>query len=351
MSTTNTSTFIPAQLTDNIQPVITAENAKWMVEEATRLMWAQLTQPPVNQMMMVQEADVKDHAWYCLHHQPKSHPYYKVMEELTRPLLRVKHQAQLVDKGKGKELGTDEAQRIWLPETMARTTGVVMQKLGNEEDQNREKAWGHSQSRCGQPAAKPVDASDQTSRGQSQSRRPTKKVKPAVDEDVQDWQDINNPPESWEVVPEAEQCVGCQDRSWPCMVLAGRAMLAMPLYQILMQLVQGEGRQVQDAVKRLLFKALPGIIPRRHGQPSHHFNTGCTSSIDQSTNQTSKGTNPKSICWSIQSKKLSFIPWPMDWLPHGNYYSVMAILVTVLCKKHCNRPTHHSSANYYNQCQ
>ncbi|KAI5993811.1 hypothetical protein F5J12DRAFT_785933 [Pisolithus orientalis] len=115
------------------------------------------------------------------------------MEELTGPSLRAKHQAQLVDKGKGKELGTDETQRIWLlgskdapTETMAMTTGVVMQKLGNEEDQNREKAWGHSQSRCGQPAAKPVNASDQTSRGQSQSRRPMKKVKPAVNKDVQD---------------------------------------------------------------------------------------------------------------------------------------------------------------------
>ncbi|KAI6010724.1 hypothetical protein F5J12DRAFT_781726 [Pisolithus orientalis] len=119
-------------------------------------------------------------------HMPKSHPYYKVMEELTRPSSRAKHQAQLVDKGKGKELGMDEAQRIWLLDTMARTTGVVMQKLGNEEDQNREKAQGCSQSRCGQPVAKPVDASDQTSRGWSQSRRPMKKAKPAVNKDVQD---------------------------------------------------------------------------------------------------------------------------------------------------------------------
>ncbi|KAI5993812.1 hypothetical protein F5J12DRAFT_896929 [Pisolithus orientalis] len=37
MSTANTSTFILAQLTDNIQLVITAENAKWMVEEAARV--------------------------------------------------------------------------------------------------------------------------------------------------------------------------------------------------------------------------------------------------------------------------------------------------------------------------
>ncbi|KAI5996893.1 hypothetical protein F5J12DRAFT_896022 [Pisolithus orientalis] len=37
MSTTNTSTFILAQLTNNIQPVITAENAKQMVEEAARV--------------------------------------------------------------------------------------------------------------------------------------------------------------------------------------------------------------------------------------------------------------------------------------------------------------------------
>ncbi|KAI6141639.1 hypothetical protein BKA82DRAFT_4018641 [Pisolithus tinctorius] len=80
-----------------------------------------------------------------------------------------------------------------------------MQKPGNEEDQNREKAQGHSQSRCGWPVAKPVNASDQSSRGQSWSRRPTKKAKPAVNEGVQDWQDINNPPESWEVVLEAEQ--------------------------------------------------------------------------------------------------------------------------------------------------
>ncbi|KAI6010798.1 hypothetical protein F5J12DRAFT_891297 [Pisolithus orientalis] len=37
MSTTNTSTFVPAQLTDNIQPVITTENAKQMVKEAARV--------------------------------------------------------------------------------------------------------------------------------------------------------------------------------------------------------------------------------------------------------------------------------------------------------------------------
>ncbi|KAI6155975.1 hypothetical protein BKA82DRAFT_31128 [Pisolithus tinctorius] len=174
MSTTNTSTFIPAQSTNNIQPVITAENAKQMVEEAARvtmqelkglrgqhgmhwckvaqLVWAQLgmvhtvvqhlppafkipphliaidmhmvdpaiiqvmqTWPSFNQMMTAREADVKDHPWYRLHHQLKSHPYYKVMGELTGPLSRAEYQAQLVDKGKGKELGTDEAQGIWLP--------------------------------------------------------------------------------------------------------------------------------------------------------------------------------------------------------------------------------------------
>ncbi|KAI6144726.1 hypothetical protein BKA82DRAFT_32084 [Pisolithus tinctorius] len=130
MSTANTSTFILAQLTDNIQPVITTENAKQMVKEAAmvimqalrglwgqdtrhqgkvdQLVWAQLgmvcmvvdhlplafKMPPhliaidmhmidpvmifamqtwlsFNQMMMAQEADVKDHAWYHLHHQPK----------------------------------------------------------------------------------------------------------------------------------------------------------------------------------------------------------------------------------------------------------------------------------------
>ncbi|KAI6000134.1 hypothetical protein F5J12DRAFT_784447 [Pisolithus orientalis] len=250
MSTANTSTFIPAQLTDNIQPVITTENAKWMVEEAARV--------TMQALRGLQGQDTKHWGkvaqlvWAQL---PKSHPYYKVMEELTRPSSRAKHQAQPVDKGKGKELGTDEAQRIQLLETMARTTGVAMQKPGNEEDQNREKAQGCSQSRHGWPAAKPVDASDQTSRGQSWSRRPMKKVKPAVDEDVQDQQDINNPPESWEVVLETE----CQ---------------------------------------------------------------------------MSKGTKPKSICQSIQSNKPSFVPWPMDWLPHGNYYSIMAILyweeVTIL---------------------
>ncbi|KAI6140522.1 hypothetical protein BKA82DRAFT_4363365 [Pisolithus tinctorius] len=125
------------------------------------------------------------------------------MEELTGPSSRAEHQAQLVDKGKGKELGTDEAQGTWLPDITAKTTGVAMQKPGNEEDQNREKARGRSQSRHGRPVAKPVNASDQTSRGWSQSRRPTKKAKP-VDEDVQDRRDINNPPKSWEVVPEAE---------------------------------------------------------------------------------------------------------------------------------------------------
>ncbi|KAI6142693.1 hypothetical protein BKA82DRAFT_28979 [Pisolithus tinctorius] len=126
------------------------------------------------------------------------------MEELTRPSLRAEHQAQPVDKGKGKELGMDEAQGTRLPDITAKTTGVAMQKLGNEEDQNQEKARGRRQSRRGRPAAKPVDASDQTSRGRSRSRRPTKKAKP-VDKDVQDQRDINNPPKSWEVVPEAEQ--------------------------------------------------------------------------------------------------------------------------------------------------
>ncbi|KAI5983683.1 hypothetical protein F5J12DRAFT_787761 [Pisolithus orientalis] len=37
MSTANTSTFIPAQSPNNIQMVITTENAKWMVEEAARV--------------------------------------------------------------------------------------------------------------------------------------------------------------------------------------------------------------------------------------------------------------------------------------------------------------------------
>ncbi|KAI6139485.1 hypothetical protein BKA82DRAFT_30109 [Pisolithus tinctorius] len=174
MSTANTSTFILAQLTNNIQPVITAENAKQMVKEAARvtmqelkglwgqdsthwhkvaqLVWAQLGMvhtvvqhlppvfeipphliaidmhmvdlaiiqvmqmwPPFNQMMTAQEANVKDHPWYRLHHQPKSHPYYKIMEELTGPSLRAEHQAQPVDKGKGKELGTEESQGIQLP--------------------------------------------------------------------------------------------------------------------------------------------------------------------------------------------------------------------------------------------
>ncbi|KAI6028904.1 hypothetical protein F5J12DRAFT_780415 [Pisolithus orientalis] len=285
MSTTNTSTFILAQSTDNIQPVITAENAKQMVKEAAsvtmqalrglwgwdakhwgkvaQLVWAQLGMvhtvvehlppafeiplhliaidmhmvdlatifamqmwPPFNQMMMAREANVKDHAWYCLCHQPKSHPYCKVMEELTRPSLRAKHQAQLVDKGKGKELGMDEAQRTQLP---------VCEMPGQE--------------------------------------------------------------------------LALYGASW-------QGMLAMPLYQILMQLVQGEGRQVQDAAKSLPFKALLATIPRRHGQPSHHFNAGCTSSINQSMSQMSKGTKLKSIHQSIQSNKPSFISWPMDWLPH-----------------------------------
>ncbi|KAI6155586.1 hypothetical protein BKA82DRAFT_17560 [Pisolithus tinctorius] len=248
MSTTNTSTFILAQSTDNIQPVITAENAKQMVKEAARvtmqelkglrgqdsmhwckaaqLVWAQLGMvctvvqhlppafeiPPHLIAIDMHMADVKDHPWYWRHHQPKFHPYYKVMEELTGPSSRAEYQAQPVDKGKGKELGTDEAQGTWLPgsehaptDITAKTTGVAMQKPGNEEDQNQEKAQGHSQSRCGQPAAKPVNASDQTSRGRSRSRRPMKKAKP-VDKDVQDQRDINNPPESWEVVPEAERC-------------------------------------------------------------------------------------------------------------------------------------------------
>ncbi|KAI5999824.1 hypothetical protein F5J12DRAFT_784598 [Pisolithus orientalis] len=37
MSIANTSTFIPAQSPNNIQMVITTENAKWMVEEAARV--------------------------------------------------------------------------------------------------------------------------------------------------------------------------------------------------------------------------------------------------------------------------------------------------------------------------
>ncbi|KIN95196.1 hypothetical protein M404DRAFT_34389 [Pisolithus tinctorius Marx 270] len=228
MSTANTSTFILAQLTNNIQPVILAQSGSACVGPAVvqhlplafeipphliaidmhmvdpAIIVATQMWPPFNQRMMAGEADVKDHSWYRLCHQPKSHPYYKVMEELTGPSSRAEHQAQPVDKGKGKELGTDEAQGTRLPDIMAKTTGIVMQKPGNEEDQNQEKAWGCSQSRHGQPVAKPVDASDQTSRGWSWSRRPMKKVKP-VDEDVQDQRDINNPPESWEVVLEAEQ--------------------------------------------------------------------------------------------------------------------------------------------------
>ncbi|KAI5998975.1 hypothetical protein F5J12DRAFT_895384 [Pisolithus orientalis] len=223
MSTTNTSTFILAQSTNNIQPVITTENAKQIVEEAARVTmqalrglqgqdakhWGKAAQLVEWSAWLLniypQHSEIPPHLIAINMHMvdlatPKSHPYYKVMEELTGPSSRAKHQAQPVDKGKGRELGMDEAQGIWLldapTDTMARTTGVAMQKPGNEEDQNREKAWGHSQSRCGQPAAKPVNASDQTSRGQSQSRRPMKKAKPAVDKDEQDWQDINNPPES-----------------------------------------------------------------------------------------------------------------------------------------------------------
>ncbi|KAI5984486.1 hypothetical protein F5J12DRAFT_787568 [Pisolithus orientalis] len=233
MSTANTSILIPAQSTNNIQPVITAENAKWMVKEAARVTMQAL------RGLQGQDAKhwgkVAQLVWAQL---PKSHPYYKVMEELTRPLSSAKHQAQPVDKGKGKSWvqmrlkgfsfwTTDMGSKDAPTETMARTTGVVMQKLGNEEDQNREKAWGHSQSRCGQPASKPVNASDQTSRGQCWSRRPMKKAKPAVNEDVQDH------------------------------------------------------------------------------------------SINQSTSQTSKGTKLKSICWSIQSNKPSFISWPMDWPPQS----------------------------------
>ncbi|KAI5991071.1 hypothetical protein F5J12DRAFT_786404 [Pisolithus orientalis] len=171
----------------NIWLAITAENAKQMVEEAAmvtmqvmkglqgqdskhwrkvvEIVWAQLGMvqmvvdhlppafklllhliaikwTPFNQMMT-------DHAWYQLCQQPKSHPYYKVMEELTWPLLRARQQAQPVDKGKGKELGTDGDQGIQVPDPTARTTGVVMQRPGNEDDQSREKAWGHSQSRHG----------------------------------------------------------------------------------------------------------------------------------------------------------------------------------------------------------
>ncbi|KAI6144217.1 hypothetical protein BKA82DRAFT_4358659 [Pisolithus tinctorius] len=214
------------------------------------------TWPPFNQMMTAREADVKDHPWYRLRHQPKSHPYYKVMEELTGPSSRAEHQAQPVDKGKGKELGTDEAQGTRLPDIMAKTTGVAMQKPGNEEDQNREKALGP-----------PVEA-------WSRSRRPTKKAKP-VDEDVQDRRDINNPPKSWEEL-------ALYGASW-------QGMLAMPLYEILMQLVQGEGRQVRDAAKSLPIKASPATIPRRHRRPSHHFNACCASSIDQVDEPNVKG--------------------------------------------------------------
>ncbi|KAI6144667.1 hypothetical protein BKA82DRAFT_26786 [Pisolithus tinctorius] len=42
MSTANTSTFIPAQSTNNIQLVITTENAKQMVKEAARVTMQEL---------------------------------------------------------------------------------------------------------------------------------------------------------------------------------------------------------------------------------------------------------------------------------------------------------------------
>ncbi|KAI6000964.1 hypothetical protein F5J12DRAFT_784213 [Pisolithus orientalis] len=116
MSTANTSTFIPAQLTDNIQPVITTENAKWMVKEAARVtmqalrgLWGQDTKHwgKAAQLGMVHMA---------VEHLPPAFEIplhliainmHMVMEELTRPSSRAKHQAQPVDKGKGKELGTD----------------------------------------------------------------------------------------------------------------------------------------------------------------------------------------------------------------------------------------------------
>ncbi|KAI6157455.1 hypothetical protein BKA82DRAFT_26284 [Pisolithus tinctorius] len=120
--------------------------------------------PPFEQMMTAQEADVKDHTWYQLSQQPKSHPYYKVMEELTQPSPRARQQAQPVDKGKGKELCMDGDQGIQVPDgptdPVTWNTGVEMQRPGNEDHQGMEKAWGHSQSQDGWPAAKCVNAGD-----------------------------------------------------------------------------------------------------------------------------------------------------------------------------------------------
>ncbi|KAI5993751.1 hypothetical protein F5J12DRAFT_963383 [Pisolithus orientalis] len=113
MSTTNTSTFILAQSTNNTQLVITTENAKQMVEEAARVTMQGMVHMVVEHLPPAFEIPL--HLIAIDMHMPKSHPYYKVIEELTRPLSRAKHQAQPVDKGKGKELGTDEAQGIWLP--------------------------------------------------------------------------------------------------------------------------------------------------------------------------------------------------------------------------------------------
>ncbi|KAI6148018.1 hypothetical protein BKA82DRAFT_4015089 [Pisolithus tinctorius] len=114
-----------------------------------QMSFAMQKQPPFKQMMTAQEADVKDHAWYQLCRQLKSHPYYKVMEELTWPSSRARQQAQPVDKGKGKELGMDGDQGTWVPDPVARNTGVEMQRPGNEDNQGTEKAWGCSQSQHG----------------------------------------------------------------------------------------------------------------------------------------------------------------------------------------------------------
>ncbi|KAI6140345.1 hypothetical protein BKA82DRAFT_4019596 [Pisolithus tinctorius] len=140
------------------------------------------------------------------------------------------------------------------------------------------------------PAAKPVDASDQTSRGRSQSRRPTKKAKP-VDEDVQDRRDINNLPS-------------------------------------LGSLFKGRGDKSEMQQKASRSRPRQQRSPEDTAGLPNHFNACCASSIDRSTSQTSKGTKLKSIRRSIQNNKLSFISWPTDWPPHGNYYSVMAIPVT-----------------------
>ncbi|KAI5983606.1 hypothetical protein F5J12DRAFT_787808 [Pisolithus orientalis] len=196
MSTTNTSTFIPAQSTDNIQPVITAENAKWMVEEAARVTmqalrglqgWDAKHWGKVAQLVWAQldvatfQPDDDSMTGQC-----HAGAYWAFIEGPS-----TRHSWWIRGRGKSWVWMRLKGFSFWDPEdaptdTTARTTGVVNQKLGNEEDQNREKAWGHSQSRHGWPAAKPVDASDQTSRGWSQSKRPTKKVKPAVNKDVQD---------------------------------------------------------------------------------------------------------------------------------------------------------------------